>query len=222
MFPQACITAISEFQKRLFSGSASSVVPHGIDQSQFSLCETPDDYVCYFGRFMAAKGPLEAIATARSLGLKIVLAGPKNSYFTEHLAPHVDGDRVVYLGQVEGEQRSRLLGRARALLYPIRCAEPFGLVMPEAMMCGTPVVGIRIGAVPEIVDEGITGYTAEGVEGLAGCVTKSFQLDRRRIREMAERRFSARRMAQSYEAVYRSLIDARRSKPAHTYKERHP
>jgi glycosyltransferase involved in cell wall biosynthesis len=112
-----------------------------------------EDYVCFLGRFTPDKGPLAAVAAARELGLRLLLAGPRSDYFTRRVEPLVDGRGVEYVGPVAGQTRDRLLGGARALLYPIRQPEPFGLVPVEAMMCGTPVAAVRLGGA-EIVEEG--------------------------------------------------------------------
>src|SRR6185436_63018 len=106
--------------------------------------------------FVSGKGPLQAITAARRLGLRLVLAGPENAYFREQVKPLVDGKGVEYAGLVSGAERDRLLGGARALLYPIQHPEAFGLVLVESMLCGTPVAATRLGAVPEIVDDGVT------------------------------------------------------------------
>jgi glycosyltransferase involved in cell wall biosynthesis len=148
---------------------------------------------------------LQAVEVARRLGLRLLLAGRANEYYHQHVAPLVDGRTVEYVGYLGGAERDRFLGGARALLYPLQAPEPFGMVQVEAMMCGTPVVGMRIGAVPEVIDEGVTGYTAESMEEFAGQVVRSFALDRRRIRVRAEERFSSRRMAQEYVTLYERL-----------------
>src|SRR5262249_24223586 len=150
----------------------------------------PEDYLCYLGRFTPGKGPCEAIDVAKALGLRLVLAGPRNDYFRDHVEPLVDGRTIRYAGYVAGPAKDRLLGGARALVYPLHDPEPFGLVQVEAMMCGTPVAALRVGAVPEIVDEGVTGYTAETADELAAAVERCFRLDRRKIRVRAEERYS--------------------------------
>src|SRR5205807_2037104 len=118
----------------------------------------------------------------------------------------VDGRSVEYVGHVSGADRDRLLGGARALLYPIEAPEPFGLVLAEAMMCGTPVAAIRLGAVPEVVDEGITGCCADGPAEFEAALLQALALDRRRVREQAADRFSSQRMAAEYLQVYEKLL----------------
>jgi glycosyltransferase involved in cell wall biosynthesis len=205
----ACVTAISHYQWSAFPEfPPAPVIYHGVDASQFTFQPQPEDYVCFLGRFTAEKGPLQAIGAARVLGVRLLLAGPHNDYYRQHLKPLVDGRSVEYVGPVGGAERDQLLGGARALLYPLTYPEPFGLVLVEAMMCGTPVVAMRLGAVPEIVDEGITGYCADSEEEFARQVFPSFALDRSRVRERAEARFSAERMAGQYARLYHRLMDA--------------
>jgi glycosyltransferase involved in cell wall biosynthesis len=202
--PAAPVTALSNFQWSAFPDlRPAAVIPHGVDPAQFTFRPEPEDYVCYLGRFIPDKGSVEAVAVAKTLGLRLLLAGPRNDYFHKHVEPLVDGRSVQYVGYVSGRERDRLLGGAKALLYPVQAPEPFGLVQVESMMCGTPVVALRVGAVQEIVEENVTGCTASSLEELAGQAVRSFSLDRRRVRARAEGRFSARRMAEQYLEVYR-------------------
>jgi glycosyltransferase involved in cell wall biosynthesis len=208
MVPDACVTAISHYQWSAFPGlRPAAVIPHGVDPEQFTAGLEPEDYVCYLGRFTPGKGPLQAVAAARALGLRLRLAGPCDGYYREHVAPLVDGRRVEYAGYVSGRARTELLRGARALLYPLQEPEPFGLVQVEAMMCGTPVVAMCRGAVPEIIDEGVTGYHTCAPEEFPRQVLRSFALDRRGVRARALERFSAARMAGAYGEIYRRLSD---------------
>ena len=141
LHPGAAVTAISQHQWSAYPElKPVAVIPHGLDSSGFAFCATPDDYVLYLGRFVSGKGPQHAIQYARELGLRLVLAGPENAWFREHIKPHVDGKNVEYAGYVSGAEKAELLGGARALFYPIQFPEAFGLVLVEAMLCGTPVV----------------------------------------------------------------------------------
>ena len=208
--PQAVVTAISKHQWSSFPQfRPAAIIPHGVDSSQFSFQAQPSDYVCYLGRFTPGKGPLKAIALARALGLRLLLAGPRDPYFREKIEGHVDGKSVEYIGFVKGEERSKLLGGARALLYPIQYPESFGLVLAEAMLCGTPVVATNLGAVPEIIDQGVTGYYVDAEDNFSDAIDKAFQLDRRKIHSRASERFSLDRMVSSYLAIYEHAITAR-------------
>jgi glycosyltransferase involved in cell wall biosynthesis len=206
MYPGARVTALSSFQWSAYPElRPAAVVPHGVDPAQFTFRPEPDDYVCFLGRFTSGKGPLQAIAAAREAGVRLVLAGPHSEYFRKHVQPRVDGRDVEYVGPLRGPERDRLLGGARALLYPLSTPEPFGLVMVEAMMCGTPVAAARIGAVPEIVEEGVTGCSAETPGQYLDAVRGALTLDRRRVRQRAEDRYSAERMARAYLELYAEL-----------------
>ena len=207
MSPQSAVIAISKHQWSAHPLlEPLAVIPHGAETSQFTLREEPDDYLLYLGRFTSGKGPLQAIEAARALGLPLRLAGPENKYFREQVKPLVDGRMVDYAGYVTGAAREKLLGGARALLYPIQYPEAFGLVLVEAMLCGTPVAAMRLGAVPEILDEGVTGHMAVSREGFLEAVTNCLRLDRRRVRQHAEQRFSSGRMAREYARAYEKVI----------------
>jgi glycosyltransferase involved in cell wall biosynthesis len=204
--PAARVTGISRYQWSSFPKlTPLACIPHGVDTSQFTFRPQPEDYLLYLGRFVSGKGPLLAIETARELGMKLVLAGPSNPYFRERVLPLVDGNLVVYAGVVTGKERDRLLGGARALVYPIQYPEAFGLVLVEAMLCGTPVAAMRLGAVPEIVDEGISGFTAATRQDFAGIIPRCLGLDRTVIHQRARERYSAERMALAYAAVYEQI-----------------
>jgi glycosyltransferase involved in cell wall biosynthesis len=201
--PSARVTAISRYQWSQFPDlQPVGAVYHGVDPSNVPFQPEPQDYICFLGRFSPEKGPLEAIHAARQLGLRLVLAGPANDYYREHIEPLVDGDMIQYGGWVSGSRRYELLAGARALLYPIRKAEPFGLVLPEAMMCGTPVAAMRLGAVEEIVDEGQTGFTTDVMHEYPETVQRTLDIDRAKVRARAIERFSAERMALDYLRLY--------------------
>jgi glycosyltransferase involved in cell wall biosynthesis len=207
MAPDACVTALSDYQWCDFPElRPAATIYHGVDPAQFTFRAEPDDYVCYLGRFTWGKGPTVAIGAARALGLRLLLAGPCDDYYREHVAPLVDGRAVEYVGEVGIAERDKLLGGAHALLYPVQYPEPFGLVLAEAMMCGTPAAAINLGAVAEVVDEGVTGCCAPSAEEFPRAVLDSLSLDRRQVRARAEARFSAQRMALEYAQVYHRLV----------------
>ncbi len=201
--PDACVTALSAHQ---WSGypelRPAAVIHHGVDPDLFGYEPSPDDYVCYLGRFIPEKGPVSAIRAARSAGIRLVLAGPANEYYRGEVEPLVDGSSVEYVGALGAADREKLLASARALVYPVLSPEPFGLVLIEAMMCGTPVAARRLGAVPEIVDHDVTGYCVEGEDELAAALEACGRLERAGVRRRAELRFSSRRMAMDYASVY--------------------
>ena len=142
------------------------------------------------------------------VGRRLKIAGliQDQSYFTEEIAPMIDNDRVCYLGPVGPEQRSELLASATVLLHPIAFAEPFGLSVVESMAAGTPVVAYNRGSMPEVVDEGATGFLASDVASAAAAVESAVGLDRGKVRSVAERRFSADRMIDDYLALYGALL----------------
>jgi glycosyltransferase involved in cell wall biosynthesis len=190
-----------------------SVIPHGIDTDAFPFSPDPGDYLLFLGRMIPDKGPVDAVRIAEQAGLPIVLAGPSSEYFAEAVEPLVDGDRVRYAGRVGPQERNRLLAGAAALVFPNSYTEPFGLVMVEAMACGTPVVATAVGAAPEIVEPGVTGHVGAMAADLAELVGPTMALDRRRVRERAVERFGYARMVDDYEALYADTV-ARRGAPA--------
>jgi glycosyltransferase involved in cell wall biosynthesis len=205
--PNACVTAISHHQWSIAPQlRPAAVIPHGVDVRQFTLRTEPSDYVCYLGRFESGKGACAAIAAAQAAGVRLLMAGPNGPYFQENVQPLIDAKSAEYVGFVKGTERDKFLGGARALLYPIEYPESFGLVLVEAMLCGTPVAAMRLGAVPEVIEEGVTGYSVESLAQLPEAVAKCYSLDRRRVRQAAERRFSAERMASDYLRVFEQVI----------------
>ena len=216
-YPEAPFVAISQEQARLLQGlHVAGIVLHGVDTDRFCFRETPDDYVLFLGRFTEGKGPLQAIQVARQLGLRLILAAADEAYYREVVAPHVDGTQIVYFGEADFEAKVKLYGGARALLYPIQAREPFGLVLAEAMACGTPVAALDRGAVREVVDDGITGRVFGTLDEMTDGLDRVFALDRRRVREHAVARFGINRMVDEYVAVYRRIIETRRSQVERT------
>ena len=210
-YPEAPFVAISEEQALLLDGlNVIGTVLHGIDTDRFPVRKRPDDYLLFLGRFTEGKGVLQAIEVARRAGMKLVLAAAEEDYYREHVAPHVDGVNVVYFGEADHDAKVRLYGGGRALLYPIQAREPFGLVLAEAMACGTPVVALDRGAVREVVDDGVTGIVFDDLEQMVGGLGRVLELDRRRVHERAVARFGVARMVDEYEAVYRTVVDGGR------------
>jgi glycosyltransferase involved in cell wall biosynthesis len=212
-YPEAPFVAISNEQARLLNGlNVVGTVLHGIDTDNFAFQETPDDYLLFLGRFTDGKGPLQAIEMAKRVGMKLILAAAEDDYYRERVAPHVDGRRVIYFGEADFQAKVKLYGGARALLYPIQAREPFGLVLAEAMACGTPVVALDRGAVREVVDEGVTGLIFNDLEEMARGLTRAFDLDRLRVHQRAVARFGTQRMVDEYIAVYTRIAEAHRAR----------
>ncbi len=210
-YPDARFIAISNEQARRLDGLAvAGVVPHGIDTHAFAFQPRAGDYLLFLGRFTEGKGVLQAIDVAARANLPLVLAAAPEAYYHDVVEPHVDGVRVVYAGEVDHAEKVRLLGGAGALLYPVQDAEPFGLVMVEAMACGTPVAALDRGAVPEIIDEGVTGRIFHSVDDMAAGLPAVLALDRRRVRERAVARFDVARMVKGYLTVYQQIQDQHR------------
>ena len=206
-YPEAPFTAISQEQARLLAGlNVIGTVPHGVDTRAFAFRAEPDDYLVFLGRFTEGKGVLQAIDVARRAGLRLLLAAEENDYYRTHVAPHVDGDRVQYVGEVGHERKVALLGGARALLYPLQAGEAFGLVLVEAMACGTPVAALDRGAVGEIVDTGLTGGIFASEDAMLAGLPAVMALDRRAVRARAVERFDYLAMADQYIALYEQLL----------------
>ena len=173
-----------------------------------------DAPLVFLGKLEPMKGVHDAIAIARTTERRLVIAGPRaesgpdRAYFESEIAPHVDGRRVTFAGPLDDAGKSALLGQARALLFPTYWEETFGLVMIEAMACGTPVVGYARGAVPEVIRDGVNGYLCRSVDEAADAVKRIDLIDRWAVREDCQRRFSDTEMVSAYERLYLEMLDA--------------
>jgi glycosyltransferase involved in cell wall biosynthesis len=205
-YPEAHLVAISNFQRSELDGFDDVPVIHnGIDADAFPFSAKPGEYLAFLGRMIPSKGAAEAVRVARELDIPLIMAGPSTDWFERDVRPEIDGRLIRYEGTVDAAGRNELLAGAAALLYPITYPEPFGLVMVEAMACGTPVAAFGVGAVPEVVEQGVGGRWVPPGEGLAEAVQSAAQLDRGRVREAAVERFDYRRMVDAYERLYRRL-----------------
>jgi glycosyltransferase involved in cell wall biosynthesis len=204
--PQVHLVGVSAFQALSYGGCPNlELIPHGIETRAFPFGEHGGDYLLFLGRLIEDKGPAQAIAIAKAVGMPIVIAGPAEEEFRPQLEPLLQADHVSYVGRVGPQERDRLLAGAAALLYPLRYPEPFGLVPVEAMACGTPVLAVGIGAVPELVEPGLTGYLANSWDGLIELLPAALELDRSAIRSRATERFDYTRMVDKHEQLYLRL-----------------
>jgi glycosyltransferase involved in cell wall biosynthesis len=214
-FPDMPVVSISEAQREPLSWiNWVGTVHHGIPSDLYSFCPDPAGYLAFVGRISPEKRLDRAIQIARRTGIPLKVAAKIDvadaAYFQERIEPLLDDPLVEYLGEVGDDEKNALIGGAYALLFPIDWPEPFGLVMIEAMACGTPVIAYNHGSVPEIIDEGVTGFVVTNIDEAVEAVGKIPALSRRRCRDVFETRFTADRMARDYLTVYEQLLEAER------------
>ena len=201
-------------------------IPGGGDWSVIYNCAVPERYpfiagtnaasapLVFLGRLERCKGAHHAITVARRLGRRLTIAGnisplaEERDYFERELAPRIDGELVRYIGAVDDTAKRELLGSAAAMLMPIEWEEPFPVVLPESMLCGTPLIAFRRGGVPEGIDHGRTGFLCDSVDEMTELVKRLPELDRHRVRGEAERRFSDRAIISEYQALYQRMLSA--------------
>jgi glycosyltransferase involved in cell wall biosynthesis len=188
-----------------------ATVHHGVDVGGLPFSPSGGPGLVSFGRIHPDKGTHTAIEIARRAGRALTICGlvQDDRYFTEMVAPHIDGDSVVFLGAVGPQRRGEILGGAAALLHAIDFDEPFGLSVVESMVCGTPVIAYERGSMPEIIDKGVTGFLVRGVDQAVAAVGAVRTIDRAGCRAQARRRFSAERMVADYLTVYDQIIGER-------------
>jgi glycosyltransferase involved in cell wall biosynthesis len=181
---------------------------NGIDLAEFTFVDRPGEYLVFLGRFHPEKGTHLAIEIAKRAGVRLKIAAiPQDlEYFKNEVEPHIDGDRVQFLGPVEREARNELLGNALALVHMVTRPERFGLTLVEAMACGTPVLGANLGSIPEIVVDGETGFVCDSVDEAVRRVPYLAKLSRRACRNRVEKTFSLERMIERYLDVYREAL----------------
>lgn len=200
---------ISDFQRDKLTLPRMRTIHHGIDLSPFSVKEQRQQYLAFLGRIAPTKGPHLAIEIAKSAGVPLKIAGEIQPLYKEYwetkVKPHVDGKFIEFIGPVGGPEKARFLGDALAMLFPIQWDEPFGLVLIESMACGTPVLAMPGGSVPEIVKEGVSGHVRPSVNELADCA-RNLSLDPQSVRAYAEQNFSVDRMVDDYIQLYAEII----------------
>ena len=209
-FPDAAFVSISHSQRIPLPGlNWLATIHHGMPAELLTLSEQPEGYLAFLGRITPEKGPDVAIRVARAAGLALRIAAKvprgESRYFNETIRPLLDGNNVDFVGEVNDRHKQDFLGNAAALLFPIDWPEPFGLVMIEAMACGTPVIAWPRGSVREVIEDGVTGFVVDSEAEAVDAIGRIYRLDRRRIRKRFEQRFTARRMAEEYVDSYRKL-----------------
>ncbi|MCO6418674.1 glycosyltransferase family 4 protein [Siccirubricoccus sp. KC 17139] len=217
-FPHYPLVSISDDQRRPMPPvNWAGTVHHGLPRTLLPFTANPKgDYLAFLGRISPEKRPDRAIEIAARAGLKLRIAAKidkaDQAYWEEVIGPMVARHpEVEFIGEIDERRKADFLGNARALLFPIDWPEPFGLVMIEAMACGTPVIAFRNGSVPEVIEDGITGFIVQDIDAAVAAVRQLDRLDRARVRASFEDRFTAERMALDYLAIYRDLPGLRRS-----------
>ena len=214
-FPTVPLISISDAQRRPIPDlNWAATVHHGIPGQLLTPVPAEQSYFAFLGRISPEKGIERAIRIARAAGVKLKVAAKidnaDRAYYEREVAPLLADANVEFIGEINDAQKPAFLSGARALLFPIDWPEPFGLVMIEAMACGCPVIAFRRGSVPEVMDDGVTGFIVENVEEAVAATRRLDEIDRATVRRVFERKWTARRMAEDYVAVYERLIRAGR------------
>jgi glycosyltransferase involved in cell wall biosynthesis len=227
-FPDVPLVSISDAQRRpVPNANWLATIYHGIPLDEFTFSARPGRYLAFLGRISPDKGLDTAIRVARKAGMRLRvgarkplrLKGDANTeadwhHYRHDIKPLLEQGHATFIGEVAGAAKDRFLRNAAALLFPIRWPEPFGLVMSEALACGTPVIALRDGSVPEVIEDGRTGFICSSEAEMVAAVERLGEIDRAACRAEAERRFSPAAMATAYEQVYQRLCHPRRGRPA--------
>ena len=213
-FAELAVVSISDAQRMPLPDLAwQATVYHGFPEDLYRFEPRPGDYLAFLGRVSPEKGLDRAIEIARRTGYRLRVAAKidrvDRDYYTRHIAAQLRQPHVEFLGEIGERDKQELLGGARALVFPINWPEPFGMVMVEAMACGTPVIAYRGGAVPEVLDHGVTGLICDSIDQAVAAVGRIHELSRAACREVFEQRFTAGRMASHYTAIYRQIMQYR-------------
>src|SRR5205085_3672094 len=200
--PSSSVSISDNQRVPLADAKCIGTVYHGLPAAMFRPVYEPGSYLAFLGRLTAEKGPEAAIRIARAANMPLRIAAKvprgERGYFKEKLEPQIDGEQVRLTGEVNDETKRQFLADAAALLFPIDWPEPFGLVMIEAMACGTPVIAFNSGSVPEIIEDGVTGFVVEDEPGASGAIDPLAHVSREGVRRRFEERFTAKRMALDY------------------------
>ncbi|MEA5465778.1 glycosyltransferase family 4 protein [Leptothoe sp. PORK10 BA2] len=212
-YPDQGLISISDAQRDPFPElNYIRTVYNAIDVAKHPFSETPQSppYLAFLGRLSLEKGVLDAVKVAKQVGLPLKIAGKlgkeDESFYAQNVEPLIDGEQICYIGEVSNEEKMELLRHAAVTLFPVNWREPFGLVMIESMACGTPVIGLCNGSVPEVIEHGKTGFVCQNVEEIVNAVPKAMALSRQYCRDYVERRFGIQQMLEGYEDAYQQAI----------------
>jgi len=210
-YPEVSYVTISDFQRHREAMPRIRTIHHGIDLSRYRLCRRKQSYLSFLGRIAPIKGTHLAIQIARQSGVPLKIAGEVQpifrDYFEQQIKPHIDGKFIEYLGEADLETKNELLGNSLAMLFPIQWDEPFGLVMIEAMACGTPVLALPGGSVEEVVADGVSGWIGHSVAELVSRVKTLDSFVPTQVRDYVKRNFSLDSMVRSYAQCYRDAVN---------------
>jgi glycosyltransferase involved in cell wall biosynthesis len=210
---QIHFVSISDFQQRCLPGlNYSRTIYNGLLIDKYPFVEKKDDFFFFIGRFNPEKAPHLACEIAKRLDLNLILAGKVNEqdekdYFNEYIEPYLSS-KIKFIGEVDhwSKEKMDLFSKGRGYLYPIQWDEPFGITMAEAMACGTPVLTLKRGSTPEVVEDGVTGFVEEDLDGIVESMKQIDQIDPKKCRERVQRLFTAEVMTDNYEEVFKSII----------------
>ncbi|HET8551651.1 MAG TPA: glycosyltransferase family 4 protein [Gammaproteobacteria bacterium] len=211
-FSDMPVVSISDAQRRPLNHARwVGTVHHGLPPALYEFQPEPENYFAFIGRIAPEKRVDIAIAAAKRLGVPLKIAAKVDAvdreYFEDHIEPLLDHPLIEFIGEINDADKRAFLGNARALLFTADWPEPFGLAMIEALACGTPVVALRRGSVPEVIEDGVTGFIVDTADEVAAAAARTTELSRRACRDDFERRFTVERMAHDYLAVYRQLAE---------------
>jgi glycosyltransferase involved in cell wall biosynthesis len=218
-FPDEPLVSISDAQRSPLPSIAwQATVPHGLPPNLLSFHPEPGRYLAFLGRISPEKGPDRAIEIARRVGMPLKIAAKVDKvdeeYFAARIKPMLEDPLIEFVGEIDDTQKDRFLGEAAVVLFPVDWPEPFGLVMIEAMACGTPIVAFARGSVREVMHDGVSGFVVETLDEAVQAVTRALQLPRQACRSYFDDRFTASRMADDYIRIYEEAIFRQRTRRA--------
>lgn len=212
-FPNCFPVCISHAQARMLDDDALPVVYNGIDAAEIPFNDAPADFFIIVGRMTQGKGIAEAIRIVKKAGARLLIVGDvtthlpwSEDYFFKEVKPHIDGERIRHIERLPYSQLMTLISRAKGFLFPLQWDEPFGMVVVEAMAAGTPVLAYRRGSMPELIEDGATGYLLNDEDDMVEAMSSVERLSRRDCREWAEQNFSVEKMIRGYEGIYQKIV----------------